>query len=59
MTDQTEHEDPAPLEHADAERVTEEQADRVPTSEDVGGGSLEDDPARNPPEGPLRDVKGG
>jgi hypothetical protein len=51
-----EDQDPAPLEHTDAERVTREESEQVPSSETEG---LEQDPARNPPDGPLRDVKGG
>jgi hypothetical protein len=46
--------DPEPTKHADAERVTSENADQAPRPEE-----LEDDPARNPENKPLRDVKGG
>jgi hypothetical protein len=41
--------DPAPTEHADAERVTE-----ASNAEEI-----EQDPAYNPQEPPLRDIKGG
>lgn len=57
---QSEHsddQDPAPLRHSDAERVSREQSAQVPSSENTE--ELEDDPAHNPPDGPLRDVKGG
>jgi hypothetical protein len=41
--------DPAPVEHSDAERVSdEEQAEEI-----------EQDPSRNPDEPELRDLKGG
>jgi hypothetical protein len=43
-------EDPAPIKHTDAERVSGEQADPE---------EIENDPSNDPPEQPLRDVKGG
>jgi hypothetical protein len=46
--------DPEPTKHSDAERVTSENVDEAPRPEE-----LEDDPAYNPEEKPLRDVKGG
>ena len=46
--------DPAPMKDADAERVTSENADQAPRPEE-----LEDDPAQNPEDESLRDVKGG
>jgi hypothetical protein len=50
--ERAEDQDPAPLEHADAERASE-------ASEDVPTGEIEDDPAADPPDGPLKDIKGG
>ena len=46
--------DPAPTRDADAERVTSENTDQAPRPEDI-----EDDPAQNPDDESLRDVKGG
>jgi hypothetical protein len=46
----TADEDPAPIKHTDAERVSGEQADPE---------EIENDPSNDPPEQPLRDVKGG
>jgi hypothetical protein len=43
--------DPQPVKESDAERVTGEQA--------ADPRKIEGDPAENPPEGVLRDVKGG
>lgn len=59
MTEQPDRDeqDPAPLAHSDAERATEEQSKQVPSEQDAE--SVADDPAANPPDGPLKDVKGG
>ncbi len=46
--------DPAPLKHSDAERISEGDANDADSAQE-----LEDDPSSNPPEGNLRDVKGG
>jgi len=43
--------DPQPVKESDAERVSGQQA---PDPQEI-----ENDPAQNPPEGSLRDVKGG
>jgi hypothetical protein len=63
MTDEAsrrdEDRDPAPLQHTPAERVTEEEGHRVASPEEAGTASYEQDPAADPPEGPLRDLKGG
>ena len=46
----TDDQAPAPLEHADAERVPDAERSAA---------EIEDDPAQSPGEGPLRDIKGG
>ncbi len=63
--------DPAPLKHTDAERVSSDEAGGGSPGQ-AGGGSaekglsaeekaeeIEEDPAQNPGEQPLRDIKGG
>jgi hypothetical protein len=47
-------EDPGPLKHSDAERLTSGGGDTSDSGQDI-----EDDPSRNPPERELGDVKGG
>ena len=46
-------EDPGPLKHSDAERLTSD-GDTSDSAQDI-----ENDPSRNPPERELGDVKGG
>jgi hypothetical protein len=43
-------EEPAPLEHSDAKRVSDDDSNQA--------AELEDDPSRRPPEQELGDVKG-
>lgn len=59
MSDRTETEsDPTPVKESDAERVTgaDDERSRDPREE---AAEIESDPAANPPEQALRDVKGG
>lgn len=51
--------EPAPLKHADAERVTDDQSAEVPSSQETEAKEIEEDPAAAPPQSPLRDAKGG
>jgi hypothetical protein len=55
MTEERVHrdddQDPQPVKESDAERVSGDQASEPR--------EIENDPAQNPPEGTLRDVKGG
>lgn len=50
--------DPAPLEHADAERVTSEEGSTVPDA-DTEATQIDENPSANPRDPDLRDVKGG
>jgi hypothetical protein len=51
--------DPAPIKHSDAERVSGEEGRAGSNDEQNRAGEIEADPAHNPRERPLRDVKGG
>ncbi len=55
-TPHDEDQDPAPVEHADAERVTGDEAGSgsPPPADDI-----EDDPSQSPQDESLRDLKGG
>jgi hypothetical protein len=55
---QQEDPDPAPSKHSDAERVGS-GADGSEGEAGTMASEIENDPAHNPPESVLRDVKGG